>query len=72
MNKAPSGLDFSKRQDSGKRNMSLVQKQSRPMDEKNYPMTTKEHGTVKPQNLNTLMTGTQMPNKSVRSTKQSG
>ncbi len=72
MTKVTSGLNFVKRQDSGKRNISLMSKQARPLDqEKNYPMTTKENGngSLKVQNLNTLMTNTQaMPKGSVRST----
>lgn len=71
MTKVTSGLNFSKRQDSGQRNISLMTKQARPLDqEKNFPMTTKEHGhgSLKVQNLNTLMTNTQtMPNGSLRS-----
>jgi len=60
MEKHPSTLGYSKRVDSGQqRNMSLLDRSSRPNAlEKNYPMTTKEHGQVNG-NLNSLMTNTQ-------------
>ncbi len=72
MTKVTSGLNFSKRQDSGQRNISLMAKQARPLEqERNFPMTTKEqgNGSLKVQNINTLMTKTQaVPKGSVRST----
>ena len=73
INKAPSGLDC---HDGVQRNMSLVAKQSRPVNEatgNNFPLTTKEH-KVTADNLNSLMaSGNKVMNgKSIRSTKLSG